>query len=149
MTKCEYCAFDKDGYGKTWNDGFNQLNTRICKISSGYYIEFYDGSVSAKIHNCPKCGRELTDKQKKNQSMELKIYLPDFKDGYVALVKEGEKVKHKFLIATNRGWFSLVDASDLKLIYQTNSRGELMDYLDGLSFEKYSVFLKRYESDKD
>lgn len=59
--KCPYCTFDENEYGKTWNDGYNTLNTRICIYPSGYHIEFYDGSLSADIHNCPMCGRKLSE----------------------------------------------------------------------------------------
>lgn len=73
-TKCEYCTFDKDGFGKSWSDEDSICTTRIGfdDMDNTYYLETETDfgilaveenavSVTADIEHCPMCGRKLSE----------------------------------------------------------------------------------------
>lgn len=75
-TKCEYCTFDGDGFGKPWSDEDGPYTTYICfnSMDDTYYLETEANfgpladeenviCETANIEHCPKCGRELINEK--------------------------------------------------------------------------------------
>lgn len=60
--KCEYCTFNKVGFGKAWYDNNALFKTYILHTTGDtYFLVTESGDYTANINHCPKCGRELRE----------------------------------------------------------------------------------------
>lgn len=59
--KCPYCDVSVQSDGLTWSDGSADSSAYLSRDAKGFYITINGFESTAYIHNCPKCGRDLTN----------------------------------------------------------------------------------------